>query len=114
MFRTHPESRRHRGLTFVLVPMYLEGITLRPIPQLDGLPGFAEIFFDNVKVPGENCLGGEGEGWRVAMATAGFERGLVLCRPARLQETARRLVELYEAHRSEADRDTAVRDGVPQ
>lgn len=112
MFRTDPESSRHRGLTFVLVPMDLEGITVRPIPQLDGLPGFAEIFFDNVKVPVENCLGGEGEGWRVAMATAGFERGLMLRSPARFQETARRLVELYQAHRSEADRDPAVRDAV--
>ncbi len=112
MFRTDPESKRHRGLTFILVPLNLEGITVRPIPQLDGLPGFAEIFFDNVKVPVERRLGGEGEGWQVAMATAGFERGLMLRSPARFQETARRLVQLYRDNRESADRDPAIRDRV--
>ena len=112
MFRTDPNSSRHHGLTFILVPLNLPGITVRPIPQLDGLPGFAEIFFDNVKVPVERRLGKEGEGWQVAMATAGFERGLMLRSPARFQNTARRLVELYKANRAEADRDPTVRDAV--
>jgi len=112
MFRTDPESERHRGLTFILVPLDAPGVTVRPIPQLDGLPGFAEIFFDDVRVPLENRLGGEGEGWAVAMATAGFERGLLLRSPARFQETARRLVELYRDNRDSADRDPAVRDAV--
>ena len=112
MFRTDPESERHRGLTFILVPLDTPGITVRPIPQLDGLPGFAEIFFDNVRVPVENRLGEEGEGWAVAMATAGFERGLMLRSPARFQETARKLVDLYMENRDSADRDPAVRDAV--
>ncbi len=112
MFRTDPNSSRHHGLTFILVPLNLAGITVRPIPQLDGLPGFAEIFFDNVKVPVDRRLGKEGEGWSVAMATAGFERGLMLRSPARFQNTARRLVELYKENRTEADRDPAVRDAV--
>jgi len=85
---------------------------VRPIPQLDGLPGFAEIFFDDVRVPVENRLGGEGEGWGVAMATAGFERGLMLRSPARFQETARKLVALYRENRDSADRDPALRDAV--
>jgi hypothetical protein len=112
MFRTDPESQRHKGLTFILVPLDLEGITVNPIPQLDGLPGFAEIFFDNVKVPVNRRLGGEGQGWEVAMATAGFERGLMLRSPARFQETAKRLVELYKANQEQADRDPAIRDAV--
>lgn len=112
MFRTDPESQRHKGLTFILVPLNLEGITVRPIPQLDGLPGFAEIFFDNVKVPVNRRLGGEGEGWKVAMATAGFERGLMLRSPARFQETARRLVKVYEENQESADRDPSIRDAV--
>lgn len=112
MFRTDPESERHRGLTFILVPLDLDGITVRPIPQLDGLPGFAEIFFDDVKVPVNRRLGGEGEGWKVAMATAGFERGLMLRSPARFQETARRLVELYKENQASADRDLSIRDAV--
>jgi alkylation response protein AidB-like acyl-CoA dehydrogenase len=112
MFRTDPQSERHRGLTFILVPLNSPGITVRPIPQLDGLPGFAEIFFDNVEVSVDNRLGDEGAGWSVAMATAGFERGLMLRSPARFQETARRLVELYNANRESADRDPAVKDAV--
>lgn len=112
MFRTDPDSERHRGLTFILVPLNSPGITVRPIPQLDGLPGFAEIFFDNVEVAVDNRLGDEGAGWSVAMATAGFERGLMLRSPARFQETARRLVELCTANCESADSDPAVRDAV--
>ena len=112
MFRTDPESQRHRGLTFILVPLDTPGITVRPIPQLDGLPGFAEVFFDDVEVAVENRLGEEGAGWQVAMATAGFERGLMLRSPARFQETARRLVALYCANRDAAERDPGVRDAV--
>jgi hypothetical protein len=85
---------------------------VRPIPQLDGLPGFAEIFFDNVKVPVERRLGAEGEGWKVAMATAGFERGLMLRSPARFQTTAARLVELYKENQADADRDPSIKDAV--
>ena len=112
MFRTDPESERHRGLTFILVPLDSPGITVRPIPQLDGLPGFAEIFFDDVKVAVENRLGDEGAGWSVAMSTAGFERGLMLRSPARFQETARRLVELYKENIQSAERDPAVKEAV--
>jgi len=112
MFRTDPDSQRHHGLTFILVPLDTPGITVRPIPQLNGLPGFAEIFFDNVDVEVKNRLGDEGAGWQVAMATAGFERGLMLRSPARFQETARRLVELYTANRASADLDPGIRDAV--
>jgi len=112
LFRTEPESQRHHGLTFVLLPLNLPGITIRPIRQLNGLPGFAEIFFDNVRVPVENRLGGEGEGWKICMATAGFERGLMLRSPARFQQTARQLVDLYRAHQDSADSDPGVRDTV--
>ncbi len=111
IFRTDPDSERHRGLTFILVPLNSPGITVRPIPQLDGLPGFAEIFFDNVEVPVESRLGDEGAGWGVAMSTAGFERGLMLRSPARFQETAHRLVQLYKANRDSVD-DPAVKDAV--
>ncbi|QTD30722.1 acyl-CoA dehydrogenase family protein [Pseudomonas fluorescens] len=112
IFRTDPNSQRHHGLTFILLPLDTPGITVRPIPQLNGLPGFAEIFFDDVKVPVENALGGEGMGWHVAMSTAGFERGLLLRSPARFQETARRLVQLYQANRLQANRDPAIGEAV--
>ncbi|MGH8504481.1 MAG: acyl-CoA dehydrogenase family protein [Stenotrophobium sp.] len=112
LFRSDPESSRHHGLTFVLLPLNLPGITIRPIKQLNGLPGFAEIFFDNVRVPVANRLGDEGAGWSIAMATAGFERGLMLRSPARFQKTAQNLVELYRRHRATADADPAIRDAV--
>ncbi len=112
LFRTDPESQRHHGLTFVLLPLNLKGITIRPVRQLNGLPGFAEIFFDDVRVPVSNRMGDEGAGWSVAMATAGFERGLMLRSPARFQQTARQLVDLYQRHRSRADADPAIRDAV--
>ncbi|MGH8445020.1 MAG: acyl-CoA dehydrogenase family protein [Solimonas sp.] len=112
MFRTDPASSRHHGLTFVLLPLNLPGITIRPIKQLNGLPGFAEVFFDDVRVPVANRLGDEGAGWNVAMATAGFERGLMLRSPARFQQTARHLVELYLRHKDAADADPGIRDAV--
>ncbi|MDH4558501.1 acyl-CoA dehydrogenase [Pseudomonas sp. BN417] len=112
LFRSDPNSSRHHGLTFILLPLNSPGVTVRPIPQLNGLPGFAEIFFDDVEVPVENVLGGEGMGWHVAMSTAGFERGLMLRSPARFQETARRLVQLYLANREQADLDPAIGEAV--
>lgn len=102
LFRTDPDSERHRGLTFILVPLDAPGVTVRPIAQLDGESGFAEIFFDDARVPVANRVGEEGAGWQVAMATAGFERGLMLRSPARFQDTARRLVALYREHRAGA------------
>src|SRR6056300_309652 len=98
LFRTDPNSERHHGISKILVPLNAEGVTVRPIPQLNGLPGFAEIFFDDVRVPAFNLLGEEGAGWQIAMATAGFERGLMLRSPARFQQATRRLVDLYRAH----------------
>ncbi len=97
LFRTDPESSRHKGLSFVLTPLDLPGITVRPIQKINGKAAFAEVFFDEVRVPVENLLGEEGAGWSVAMATAGFERGLMLRSPARFQSTAWRLVESYRA-----------------
>ncbi len=102
LFRTDPESKRHKGLSFILLPLNTPGVSVRPIRQLHGDTGFAEIFFDDVRVPVENRIAAEGEGWNVAMATAGFERGLMLRSPARFQAAAKRLVELYRANADRA------------
>lgn len=112
LFRSDPDSQRHHGLSFILLPLKTPGITVRPIAQLNGQTGFAEIFFDDVRVPVENRIGAEGAGWNIAMSTAGFERGLLLRSPARFQATAEALIKLYLAHREAADRDPAVRDAV--
>ena len=96
LFRTEAGSKRHKGLSFLLFDLNSPGITRRPIRQLHGDTGFAELFFDEVRVPVANRLAGEGDGWGIAMATAGFERGLMLRSPARFQATAQKLVELFK------------------
>jgi len=106
LFRSDPEAERHRGLTYFLVPMDSPGVTVRPIAQLDGETGFAEVFFEDVEVPAAQVLGGVGDGWKVAMATAGSERGLSLRSPARYTEAAARLVDLYR-RRAAPDGDPA-------
>ena len=100
LFR-EPGSERHKGMSLILFPLDAPGVTVRPIERMDGEMVFAEIFLDNVRVPVADRLGGEGEGWKVCMATAGFERGLLLRSPARYQEAARRLLALYEANRDD-------------
>jgi alkylation response protein AidB-like acyl-CoA dehydrogenase len=112
LFRTEPQSQRHHGLSYLLVPLDSPGITVRPIKALNGQDAFAEVFFDDVRVPVENRLGGEGSGWQVAMATAGFERGLLLRSPARFQHTAHKLMQLYQANRAQADRDPSIGEAV--
>ena len=93
--RSDPAAERHRGLSYFLVPLDAQGVTVRPIAQLDGETGFAEVFFDDVVVPDGQVLGEVHKGWEVAMATAGSERGLSLRSPARYTEAAARLVALY-------------------
>lgn len=110
IFRTDPDSSRHKGLTFILVPLDSPGVTVRPIAQLDGDTGFAEIFFDDVHVPVENTLGPVGGGWGVAMATAGFERGVSLRSPARFNVAVEKLIGLWGLI-GDPDDDT-MRDAV--
>ena len=112
LFRSEPGSSRHHGLSYVMVPLDAPGITIRPIQALNGKQAFAEIFFDDVRVPVENRIGDEGQGWNVAMATAGFERGLLLRSPARYQRTAQKLVQLYRKHQASADLDPSIREAV--
>lgn len=103
IFRTDPHAQRHHGLSFVLVPLRHPGVRVRGIRQIHGEPGFAEIFFEDARVPLDHRLGEEGAGWHIAMATAGFERGLMLRSPARFQVAAQRLVQLWRAHEALAD-----------
>ena len=98
LFRSDPTAQRHAGLTYFLFPLDAEGVTVRPIAQLDGEAGFAEVFFDDVFVPDVDVLGAPGDGWRVAMSTAGNERGLSLRSPGRFCAAADRLVDLWREH----------------
>jgi len=110
LFRSDPGAERHRGLTYFLVPLAADGVTVRAVARLDGEPGFAEVFLDGVFVPDRDVLGEVHKGWDVAMATAGSERGLSLRSPGRFLATAARLVELYR--RRGAAADPCLRDAV--
>ncbi|MCM1971416.1 acyl-CoA dehydrogenase family protein [Streptomyces sp. G1] len=74
--RTEPGSRRHAGLSYLLVPMDQPGVEVRPIVQLTGTSEFNEVFFDGARTDAAHVVGAPGEGWAVAMATLGFERGV--------------------------------------
>lgn len=112
LWRTDPESQRHKGLTYFLVDLDIEGVNVRPINKLDGDEGFAEVFYDGAFVPDEDVLGDVDRGWYVAMATTGPERGLTLRSPGRFMATANRLIELAREDPSKLD-DT-LRDKVAQ
>jgi alkylation response protein AidB-like acyl-CoA dehydrogenase len=110
LFRTDPSvGDRHRGLTYLLFGLRDAGVTVRPIRQLGGETGFAEIFLDDVFVPDANVVGAPGDGWRIAMSTASHERGLSLRSPGRFVAAAGRLVELWRRAGDPADTDTAHR-----
>jgi alkylation response protein AidB-like acyl-CoA dehydrogenase len=105
LFRTENGSERHKGLSLILFSLKTEGVRVQPIRRIDGKPAFAEIILDGARAPVANRVGDEGQGWHICMATAGFERGLMLRSPARYQVKAKKLVELYRRHKSAAGPD---------
>jgi alkylation response protein AidB-like acyl-CoA dehydrogenase len=113
LFRSDPESQRHHGLSYLLFSLTSPGVTVRPIRQLDGEPGFAEVFLDDVFVADDQVLGEVGQGWQVAMSTTTSERGLTLRSPGRFMASANRLVELYlETADTAPDAAAAAADAV--
>ncbi|MBI1773970.1 MAG: acyl-CoA dehydrogenase family protein [Proteobacteria bacterium] len=100
--RTDPAMQKHRGISFLLVDMKSPGITIRPIRQMNGEADFNEVFFDDVSVPIANLVGEEGDGWRIAMQAANFERGTYfLPRLVRMQREFIELLRLAgEIHRN--------------
>ena len=73
--RTDPDSHGHAGLSYLLVPMDQPGVEIRPLRQMTGSAEFNEVFFSDARTDAANVLGSLNEGWKVAMATLGFERG---------------------------------------
>jgi alkylation response protein AidB-like acyl-CoA dehydrogenase len=110
LFRSSDEER-HRGLTYLMFDLRAPGVTVRPIRQLDGTAGFAEIFLDDVFVPDEDVIGTPGDGWRIAMSTAGHERGLTLRGPGRFTAAAARLVTAFSAASASPDALSPSCDG---
>jgi alkylation response protein AidB-like acyl-CoA dehydrogenase len=75
LVRTDPNADKHRGISWVIVPMDTPGIDVRPLKTIVGGSEFSEVFLDDVRVPVANRVGAENDGWRVAMVTFSFERG---------------------------------------
>ncbi len=114
LFRTDPESERHKGLSYLMVPFDIDGVTVRGFGRLDGDEGFAEVFFEDAFLPddclpGGPVLGDVDNGWQVAMATTGSERGLTLRSPGRFKATAQRLIDLWNESPTNRRREV-VRD----
>jgi len=106
--RTDPDSRRHAGLSYLLVPMDQEGVDIRPIVQLTGGTEFNETFFTDARTAASNVVGDVGDGWRVAMGTLGFERGAsTLGQQLSFRQELEELVEL--AQRNGTANDPAIR-----
>jgi alkylation response protein AidB-like acyl-CoA dehydrogenase len=74
--RTDPDVERHRGLSYLLVPMDQPGVEVRPIVQLTGTSEFNEVFFDDARTAAHDIVGDPGDGWQVAMSTLAVERGV--------------------------------------
>jgi alkylation response protein AidB-like acyl-CoA dehydrogenase len=97
LVRTDLLAPRHRGLTFLMVDLHTPGIEVRPIVQITGDAGFAEVFLSDVRVPVGNVVGEVNGGWPVAMATLAFERATGLGSHVRFSRDVRALVELARA-----------------
>jgi alkylation response protein AidB-like acyl-CoA dehydrogenase len=109
--RTDPDAPKHKGISYLLVPMRQEGIDVRPIAQIDGSAEFNEVFFDHARCPRENVVGGVNNGWAVAMTTLGFERGTsATTGHRRFQKELDALITLARSHGRSSD--PLVRQGL--
>jgi alkylation response protein AidB-like acyl-CoA dehydrogenase len=116
--RTNPDAPKHKGLTMLAVPMSSPGITVRPIKQPSRRAEFAEIFFENVRVPRDAVIGDLGTGWTVTMRMLTYERGLyTLVEIPRFEKAWRQEVEYAKSHRRNGlalIEDATVRERLAQ
>jgi alkylation response protein AidB-like acyl-CoA dehydrogenase len=116
--RTDPKAGRHHGLTYFLLDMHLPGIEVRPLRQITGDSEFNEIFLNDLRVPADAVIGGEGNGWTVAITTLMNERAsLGIALTVRLEVALRKLVALAKSTKrngSTAADDPVIRDRIGQ
>jgi alkylation response protein AidB-like acyl-CoA dehydrogenase len=93
--RTDPDAPKHRGISYFIMDMRSPGVEVRPIRQANGRSEFGEIFLTDVRIPAENMIGRENNGWRVAQATLASERGVIAFEGA---ERQRYDVEAFYRH----------------
>jgi alkylation response protein AidB-like acyl-CoA dehydrogenase len=108
LVRTDPDAPKHRGITWMIMPMDSPGIEVRPMRTLTGESEFSEMFLDEVRIPVENVVGAENDGWRVAMVTFGFERGTAFV--SELLGSMRLVTDLADIARKTASADGTAWD----
>ena len=113
LVRTDPDAPKHRGITWLIMPMGAEGIEIRPLPTLAGEGEFSEVFLEDVRIPVENRVGEENDGWRVTNVTLRFERGTAFASDMiSLQQFVATLIDVAKKvtrHDASAWDDTALR-----
>jgi alkylation response protein AidB-like acyl-CoA dehydrogenase len=111
--RTDPDAPAHKGLSYILIPMDQPGVTVRPLVQMTGTAEFSEVFFDDARTERSMMLGAVNDGWKVAMATLGFERGTAfLGQQLGFQRELTRLIEV--ARENGAASDELIRQRLAQ
>jgi alkylation response protein AidB-like acyl-CoA dehydrogenase len=111
--RTDPDAPRHKGLTYFLMDMEQDAVQVRPLRQITGEAEFNELFIEEARIPNENIIGGEGNGWAVAITTLMHERAtLAFGLQIRVKVTLGEL--LAEARESGAADDPVIRDRLAQ
>lgn len=102
--RTDPDAPMHKGISYLLCPMDQPGVDVRPIRQIDGGAEFCEVFFTDARCPADNVVGGVNGGWKVAMTTLGFERGVSATTGyRRFERELDELIEMARANGRSAD-----------
>jgi alkylation response protein AidB-like acyl-CoA dehydrogenase len=111
--RTDPDAPRHQGLTYFLMDMEQDAVQVRPLRQITGEAEFNELFIEEARIPHENILGGEGNGWAVAITTLMHERAtLAFGLQIRVRITLAELLD--DARQSGAAVDPVIRDRLAQ
>ena len=96
--RTDPAAPKHEGISYFIIDMHTPGVEVRPLRQITGNEEFCQVFFTNVRLPAENLIGQEGQGWTEAQTTLGFERGGNTLAGARGRRAAiQRLIDVCQA-----------------
>jgi len=111
LVRTDPDLPKHKGITWAICDMHTPGIDIRPIRTMDHGGDFCEVFYDEVRIPLSNVVGGINSGWGVAMSTLSFERGTAFTvSQVRLAKVVEDLMELAREHTGPDGRRPAIAD----